>query len=115
MLPAHVVLATQLVTLRRDPISRCTLIPVLFSRASLSCAQVNVSVLSMLRGHGGRVLQAKWKPPGGDIGLSRRGGGGGGGFSRPAFLTSSTDCTVMLWSLTRGTATPTADAAARTS
>lgn len=44
--------------------------------------QVAVSSLAMLRAHGGRVLQACWRPTG-----------------PPAFLTSSTDCTVMLWSL----------------
>lgn len=43
---------------------------------------VSMSGLAMLRAHGGRVLQARWRPTG-----------------RPAFLTSSTDCAVMLWSL----------------
>ncbi|CAN0098202.1 unnamed protein product, partial [Laminaria digitata] len=47
---------------------------------------VDVSVSAMLRAHGGRVLQARWRPTAGP----------------PAFLTSSTDCTVMLWSLPEG-------------
>lgn len=76
--------------------------------------QVDLSVLAMLRAHGGRVLQAKWKPHGGDFGHHHRAGGGsgggGGGFSRPAFLTSSTDCTVMLWSLAGATAAAAAGA-----
>lgn len=62
----------------------------------------------MLRAHGGRVLQAKWNPSGGFGGSGR----GSGRFNRPAFLTSSTDCTVMLWSLTRATAAATAGGAA---
>lgn len=40
------------------------------------------SILATLRAHRGRVLQARWRPTG-----------------PPAFLTSSTDCSVMLWSL----------------
>lgn len=52
--------------------------------------------MSMLRAHGGRVLQAKWKP------RTAVSGGGLGYGGRPAFLTSSTDCTVMLWTLSGG-------------
>ncbi|CAN0165344.1 unnamed protein product [Scytosiphon promiscuus] len=65
--------------------------------------EVDVSMLSMLRAHGGRVLQGKWKPRGGMFGSGRR--RQKVGFGRPAFLTSSTDCTVMLWTLPPGTAT----------
>lgn len=41
-----------------------------------------LSLMASLRAHRGRVLQACWRPTG-----------------PPAFLTSSTDCCVLLWSL----------------
>ncbi|CAN0019030.1 unnamed protein product, partial [Discosporangium mesarthrocarpum] len=42
----------------------------------------SLTALATVRAHGGRVLQACWRPKG-----------------DPVFLTSSTDCTVMLWAL----------------
>lgn len=44
--------------------------------------QISVSTLAMLRAHRGRVLQARWKPT-----------------APAAFITSSTDCAVLLWTI----------------
>lgn len=44
--------------------------------------QVSVSTLAMLRAHRGRVLQARWRPT-----------------APAAFVTSSTDCAVLLWTI----------------
>ncbi|CAM9882168.1 unnamed protein product, partial [Ectocarpus fasciculatus] len=71
--------------------------PALGGASGAEDPEMDVRVMSMLRAHGGRVLQAKWKP------RPAIGGGGGLGYGgRPAFLTSSTDCTVMLWTLSGG-------------
>lgn len=44
--------------------------------------QVSVSTLAMLKAHRGRVLQARWRPT-----------------APAAFITSSTDCAVLLWTI----------------